>query len=379
MIDYAERIGRARERMEELGVDALYLSPGANAAYLTGWGRRPPTFGNINRNGGWVEGVVLGRTQGPYFAVPRMIKDFWLIETPGMELRVLPDLADPVAFVRDLLGEINPRVVAIENRAWAELTLGIQQACPDVRLRLASDVLAELRIIKSEEELDIMRRAGAIVEEVMAETVAALRPGSGQTEVDVALLIDRLLVERGATGPSFTTAVWQMGPGEQRSMAEKTKQRTLEYGNALCFDFGSVLEEYCYDFGRAVFLGEPPAEFVRAYELVMESARVGAAALQAGKHTAEEVNALARQVIADGGYDHAFTHRLGHGIGLDVHEPAYLDRGDQTLLREGMCFTVEPSIFLPGVFGARTEDIWVVGPTGGSALTNYRRELHVIT
>src|SRR5438093_8202810 len=148
MPDYASRIEAARERMEALGIEAMYLSPGANAFYLTGWKRRLPTYGNIVRNGGWVEGVVLGLKAGPVFCLPRMIKDFWTVGTPGAEMRVLPDLGDPVAFLRDVFTEVGlgSGAVAVENRAWAELTVGIQQAQPGVQLRLASEVLAPLRM-----------------------------------------------------------------------------------------------------------------------------------------------------------------------------------------------------------------------------------------
>jgi D-alanyl-D-alanine dipeptidase len=111
----------------------------------------------------------------------------------------------------------------------------------------------------------------------------------------------------------------------------------------------------------------------------MSAAQVGIEALQDGQRNAEDVNALARQVIEDGGYGEWFRHRLGHGIGLDVHEPPYLDRGDTSILKTGMCFTVEPSIFIPGRFGARTEDVVVVGgQAGGRVLTEYRRDLQVV-
>jgi len=381
MPDFAARISAARERMDALGVDAMYLSPGANAHYLTGWKRRPPTYGNIVRNGGWVEGLVLGRNRGPIFLVPRMIKDFWLVQVPGMDLRVLPDLGDPVAFLAGVFSELAPgglKSVAVENRASAELTLGIQQAQPGVALRLASDVLAPIRMIKTEEELDLMRKAGAIVEETMDDIRRFLAPGSGQTELDVTCEIDRLMVAKGATWPSFTTNVWQMGPGEERTVAQKASSRSLEYGNALLFDFGSVLDEYCYDFGRTVFLGDPSEEYARVYRLVMQSQQAGIDALRSGATTAEEVDAIARRVIADAGYGDHFTHRLGHGIGLDVHEPPFLDRGDARPLQDGMCFTIEPSVFIPGRLGARTEDIFVTTPNGGVALTNYDRGLLVV-
>jgi Xaa-Pro dipeptidase len=217
------------------------------------------------------------------------------------------------------------------------------------------------------------------VDRTMTDIVHVLKPGSGQTELDVAAEIDRLLVQHGGEGPSFVTNVWQMGPGEVRALAMKASRRPLARGNSLCFDFGSVYAGYCYDFGRAVHLGEPSPEYCAAYALVMAAAAVGIAALQAGQRTAEDVNALARQVIADAGQGDGFRHRLGHGIGLDVHEPPYLDTGDTSLLQRNMTFTVEPSIFFPGRFGARTEDVVVVGgPEGGRLLTQYRRDLQVV-
>ena len=380
MADHAARIAEARGLMEALGIEALFLSPGANAYYLTGWKRRPPTYGNIVRNGGWVEGVLIGLNAGPVFTMPRMIKDFWLVQVPNMDLRVLPDVADPVSFLRDVFAGagLGKGPIAIENRATAELLVGIQQARPGTTFRLASEVLASMRMVKSEEELALMREAGRIVEETMDAVRAFIRPGSGQTELDVASETDRLMVQKGATWPSFTTNVWQMGPNEHRTLAQKASSRPLEYGNALLFDFGSVVDEYCYDFGRTVFLGEPTPEYLHVYELVMRSQAEGIRALRSGKTTAEQVDAVSRQVITDGSYGEYFTHRLGHGIGLDVHEPPFLDKGDSAVLEDGMCFTIEPSIFIPGRLGARTEDVIVVGPEGGAPLTDYDRGLLVV-
>jgi Xaa-Pro dipeptidase len=380
MPDYAARIRRARARMDELGIDLLYLSPGANAQYLSGWRRHRPHFGNVNYPGGWVQGLLLGPTVGPILAVPRMVADFDLEPDAPLEPRVLPDRGDPQEFLAALLRDVGPKIrsVAIENRAWAELAVGLRRALPDAEPRLASEVLAPLRMVKDVEELELLHHAGQIVQTAMAEIVPFLRPDSDQTELDVALELERLMLRQGAQAPSFVTNVWQMGPGEERPLAMKVSRRRLERGNSLCFDFGSVYEGYCYDFGRAVFLGEPPAEYRRAYDLVMQSAQAGIEALQDGRFTAEEVNARAREVIREGGYDDYFRHRLGHGIGLDVHEPPYLDRGDQTVLRSGMCFTVEPSIFITGRFGARTEDVVVVQEHGGRLLTDYRRDLQVV-
>jgi Xaa-Pro dipeptidase len=380
MPEFVDRLDRARAKMQELGIDLLYLTPGANTYYLSGWHRIAPTFGATHRPANFLMGMLVGVDQGPLFIVPRMFADYWLVKTPGMDVRVVPDLADPQAFLDDVLAtfRLPNQTVAMDNRAWAELVSAVQTSLPDVQLRLASAVLAEMRMIKSDDELATMRKAGEIADKTMADILHALKPGSGQTEIDVVYEVDRLMMHHGGDGPSFTTNVWQMGPAEARSVAIKSSRRPLEYGNSLCFDFGCVYEEYCYDFGRAVFLGEPPAEFRKAYEVVMGAAQVGIDALRAGERSAEAVDAIARQVIVDAGYGKYFGHRLGHGIGLDVHEPPFLDKGDTSVLQERMCFTVEPSIFIPGQFGARTEDVFVVGKQSAEVLSHFRRDLQVI-
>ena len=151
----------------------------------------------------------------------------------------------------------------------------------------------------------------------------------------------------------------------------------LEPPVSISFDFGSVLDGYCYDYGRSVFFGEPDEEYRKCYALVMASQAAGIAALKVG-NTCADADAAARKVIEDAGYGYAFRHRLGHGIGMDVHEPPFLTKSDTTPLRAGMCFTAEPSIFIPHQFGMRVEDIVVVGENGGESLTTRYKELHVI-
>jgi D-alanyl-D-alanine dipeptidase len=367
--------------MERLGVDLLYLAPGANAQYLTGWRRSRPHFGNVNYPGGWINGLFLGLHAGPLLAVPRMVADFDLEPGTPFEVRVLPDRADPQAFLNDTLGLFEPRLgaVAIENRAWSEQVLALRQVRPDLEVRLASEVIAPLRMVKEPEELATLEQVARVVDQAMTDVIGVLQPGSGQTQLDVAYEIDRLMVRYGADGSSFVTNVWQVGPRKVRALAMKASRRRLERGNSLSFDFGSVVNGYCYDFGRSVYLGEPPPDYRSVHALVMSAAQRGIEALQGGRHTAEQVNALAREVIEDGGYGEWFRHRLGHGIGLDVHEPPYLDHGDTSMLEQGICFTVEPRVFIPGRFGARTEDVVVVGGAeGGRVLTTYRRDLQVI-
>jgi len=159
---------------------------------------------------------------------------------------------------------------------------------------------------------------------------------------------------------------------------EATWKRPLIPPVSVLFDFGAALDGFCYDYGRTVFFGDPPAEAKIVYNLVMASQAAGVAALRAGETTAEAVDAAARQIIVEGGFGVEFRHRLGHGIGMDVHEPPFLTATDTTPIREGMLFTIEPSITQFESFSARVEDVVVARPAGGEKLTNGYQHLIVI-
>jgi Xaa-Pro aminopeptidase len=269
------------------------------------------------------------------------------------------------------------RRVAIENRAWAEALLGMQQLLPGATWTRASDILAPLRMVKDEDEIDVMRRAAHIADQVLDAIMPRLKLGI--SEIDVALEVDAQMVRLGAEGPSFTTNIFMMGSGEPRDLNEKASNRRLTAGLSLSFDFGCVLEGYCSDFGRTVHLGEPSAEFRLAYDLVIGAHDAAIREMKSGQITAEGANSVARRVIDDAGYGAHFRHRLGHGIGMDVHEGPFLTAGDETTLQTGMAFTVEPSIFWPGRVGARIEDVVIVRPGGGEVLNESSNDLRVVS
>jgi Xaa-Pro aminopeptidase len=231
--------------------------------------------------------------------------------------------------------------------------------------------------VKSEDEIDIMRHAGEITEAAYGAVLERLR--HGMTELDLIEEINYQLKAHGALGPSFTTALYNTGPGMPLNFNRlETWPRQLNPPCCVLFDFGAIFEGYCYDYGRTVAFGAPPAQFRIAHSLVMEAQSAGIAALQAGAATCEQVDAAARTVIAGSGYGEAFRHRLGHSIGLDVHEPPFLTQGDATPLREGMLFTVEPSILIDSGYSARVEDVVVARPDGGEKLTNGYQDLYVV-
>jgi Xaa-Pro aminopeptidase len=207
-----------------------------------------------------------------------------------------------------------------------------------------------------------------LVDKVMANIEPKVEPGV--TELEIAAEVAYQMKVAGSRAESFDTAVWGMGPGDDRDATVRVSQQPLRPGQGISFDFGSVVNGYCSDFGRTVHVGEPNEEYVRVHEMVMAAQAAGIAAVRPGV-TAAQVHAATRQVIVDGGYGDWFRHRTGHCIGMDVHELPYISEEDHTPLEEGMTFTIEPSVFWPGRVGARVEDVILCTADGGRKLNEH--------
>jgi len=242
----------------------------------------------------------------------------------------------------------------------------------DPLLSNADDLIDPLRRIKSPEEMARMTTAARIVDEVMAVTGPQVLPGV--TEAELAAEVNLEMSRRGSRVESFDTAIISTGRLDLRDAGTRLTTQPIREGTSVSFDFGAVVDGYCSDFGRTIFVGEPDAEFLRVYELVIASQAAGIKAARPGV-TASEVDRASRHVIAEGGYGRWFRHRTGHAIGLDVHENPFISGEDQTPLQPGMTFTIEPSIFWPGHVGARIEDVVACDATGSRKLNRYPEAL----
>ena len=161
-----------------------------------------------------------------------------------------------------------------------------------------------------------------------------------------------------------------MGASTDRDANDRERSSVIPSGSSLLFDFGAIMNGYCSDFGRTLAVGDADTELAEVYDIVIESAAAGLAAVKPGV-LASDVDRATRKVIVDAGYGDKFRHRTGHCIGLDVHEHPFISEEDETPLEAGMTFTIEPSIFWPGRVGARIEDIIVVTDKGGEKLNQY--------
>ncbi len=372
----------AFQRLLQGRADLAYIPLCTDLDYLAGIRRDIPNYGVTLHPGGWLEGAWLTPQHAPILALPRMTAEYGgRAGAEGVEVRVLGDFDEPAVLVQDILRGFRlpqkPRV-AVSDQALAESLVHLQALLPDAVFVSATEILRELRTVKTPEEIELMRQAGRITEAAFADVLPKLK--FGMTELDVIAEVDYQMKRHGSLGATFTTSLYNSGPNHPLLMGKRLEswKRRLEPPVSVLFDFGASHEGLCYDFGRTVSFGEPSAEQVKVHRLIMESQAVGIAALKAGTATCEEVDHAARQHLVDAGYGEFFRHRLGHGIGWDVHEPPFLTKGDKTPVREGMMFTIEPSIFQARGPSARVEDVIVARPGGGESLTRGFQELYVV-
>jgi len=234
-------------------------------------------------------------------------------------------------------------------------------------------MIEELRLIKDDEEIEIIKAAVRVADDVFLHILDYIKPGI--TETELAAEMEHHMRRLGATGPSFETIV---ASGRRASMPHGVaSEKRIEAGDVVTLDFGAIYGEYCSDITRTVFVGKPDKELEKIYRIVLEANRLGLEAVKSGV-SGKEADSIARNYIADAGYGDNFGHGLGHGVGLDIHEePRLSPRGD-AILRDGMVVTGEPGIYIPGLGGVRIEDMVVV--RGGSAvvLTSSSKEMIIL-
>jgi Xaa-Pro dipeptidase len=377
---FLERQKRFQEGLAPVA-DLAFFPFSADLQYLTGIPRQMPSFGALIHPGEWLEGAWISPEKGPILTLSHMTILFRsLMDLPEDNLHVIKDQTDPHAVLQEVLASFSlpkkPRV-ALGYRSYEDTVVELQRVLPGVEFKSATELMRPLRVIKSEEEIAALRRGGEITEAAFREVLTKLK--HGMTELDVLTEVEYQLIRHGSLGPAYSSLLEPSGPHHPLlfGQPEKSMNRELHPPVSVQFDFGGIIQGYCYDYGRTVAFGEPDKEFRKIYDLVMESQAVGITAIRVGE-IAADVDTAARTVIESGGYGEAFRHRLGHSIGLDVHEPPFLTAGDKTILQEGMVFTVEPSINQYDSFSTRVEDLVVVREEGGVPLTTGFQDLYVI-
>jgi Xaa-Pro dipeptidase len=346
-----------RTWLAEAGADAAYISDPVSIAYLTSFRTDPH-----ERLMGL--GVTGGRA---LLIVPGLERESAEAAVRDVEVLSWRDGEDPFRLVAEAIG--SPRLLAVEKR---HLTVAVAEKLGAQRLLDAGDVLRRFRLRKSPTELEKLARAAQVTDLVTDRIGESMR--AGQTEIEIGMALASLMGAEGAK-PAFESIV-QSGPNSAQPHLRPTARR-LQAGDLVLLDFGAAWDRYRADTTRMAVVGEPDTRQRQLHQLVLDAHDAAIARVRPGVTTGE-VDAAAREVIERGGHGAHFIHRVGHGLGLEVHEDPSLDPGSGIALEEGMVFTVEPGVYLPGWGGIRIEDDLVVEAGGARLLTGADRSLRVV-
>ncbi|MEV5734807.1 aminopeptidase P family protein [Streptomyces sp. NPDC052292] len=362
--DYRARMERAARSAADAGLAGLLVAPGPDMVWLTGY---TPTAVTER-----LTVLVLTPGRDPVLVVPTL-------EAPDAErapaasvltLRDWTDAKDPYAVTAGLLQDHGR--LGISDNTWAMHLLGLQRILPGTSYAALTDALPMLRAVKDAAELELLAAAGAAADQAFEEI--RNMPFAGRRESDVGHDLAGLLRRFGHSQVDFT--IVGSGPNGANPHHE-VGDRVIRRGDMVVLDFGGLKDGYGSDTTRTVHVGEPTEEERRVHDVVRAAQEAGFRAVRPGA-ACQEVDRAARAVIADAGYGEYFIHRTGHGIGVTTHEPPYMIEGEERPLVPGMCFSVEPGVYLPGRFGVRIEDIVTVTEDGGRRLNNTTREMVVV-
>ncbi|MFE0389138.1 aminopeptidase P family protein [Streptomyces bungoensis] len=362
--DYGARMERAARSAADAGLAGLLVAPGPDLVWLTGYA---PTAVTER-----LTLLVLAPGRDPVLVVPTLEAPDagQAAGAPALTLRDWTDGQDPYAVTAGLL-DARGRF-GVSDNAWAMHLLGLQRTLPGTSYASLTDVLPMLRAVKDAAELDLLAAAGAAADQAFEEIRAV--PFAGRRESDVGQDLAALLLRFGHSQVDFT--IVGSGPNGANPHHE-VGDRVIQDGDMVVLDFGGLKDGYGSDTTRTVHVGEPTEEERRVHDVVRAAQEAGFRAVRPGA-ACQEVDRAARAVITDAGYGPYFIHRTGHGIGVTTHEPPYMIEGEERPLVPGMCFSVEPGIYLPGRFGVRIEDIVTVTRDGGRRLNNTTREMVIV-
>ncbi|MBJ6635472.1 aminopeptidase P family protein [Streptomyces griseoincarnatus] len=362
--DYKDRMDRAARQAADAGLAGLLVAPGPDLVWLTGYA--PPAVTER------LTLLVLAAGREPVLVVPTLEAPDAEKATgaPALALRDWTDGKDPYALTAALLDDRGR--FGVSDNAWALHLLGLQQALPGTSYVSLTDALPMLRAVKDAAELERLAAAGAAADAAFEE-IRNVR-FSGRPESEVAADLAALLRRFGHSQVDFTIVA--SGPNGANPHHEAGDRR-IERGDMVVLDFGGLKDGYGSDTSRTVHVGEPTEEERRVHDLVREAQEAGFRAVRPGA-ACQDVDRAARAVIAEAGYGEYFVHRTGHGIGVTTHEPPYMIEGEERPLVPGMCFSVEPGVYLPGRFGVRIEDIVTVTEDGGRRLNDTERGMVIV-
>lgn len=363
------RFDKLNASLRTSGLDSVILNPGPTLTHLTGL-----RFHLMERP------VVLffAKDQDPAIVLPEL--ELQKVASLPYKLQVFAYPENPSAWDDVFRGAVQAlgldrKRIGVEPRNLRLLEFRyVKTAAPEADYPDAGDVLSTLRLRKDQAEVEAMREAVKIAQAALEATLPLIKVGMTEKELSAELVMQ--LFRHGSEPEIPFSPIVSGGPNSANPHASPTG-RKLQAGDLLVVDWGAAYDGYISDLTRTFAVGEVDEEYRRIHKIVQESNAAGRAAAKPGVPCAN-VDIAAREVIEKSGYGKYFTHRTGHGIGMEGHEDPYMRGDNMQLLEPGMAFTVEPGIYLPGRNGVRIEDNVVVTDTGADVLSDMPREIRVV-
>lgn len=352
-----DRIQRVIANMRQEGLEQILVSSTASLYYLTGL---------------WVETgermlVLYLHESGEVRLFGNEI--FGIVPPEGLVLHTHKDAENPV---EELAGHVRPGKLGIDKFWSSKFLIGLMELCPQMKPVLGSDPVDNARMRKDAQEAEAMRKASIWNDEVMKAVIGQIKEGI--TEKELTGEINRQYELRGADKANCRLVCFGKNGADPHHGADHT---VIKPGDSVIMDIFTPFDRYWCDMTRTVFYREVSQRQRQVYELVKQANEAAIARVKPGV-LLSELDRTAREVIAQGGYGPYFTHRLGHGIGLECHEPPDVSSASQKPLEAGMVFSIEPGIYLPGEFGVRIEDLVLVTEDGCEVLNGAPKELLVV-
>lgn len=366
MAVYAERAEKLKKIGRNAGIDAFLINSEKNMRYFACFSALA-----IERFAGIIIPV---ETSAPIVVVPKLEEEKAKEYSAFKEVRSYEDSENPATLLNQIIKEhkLEKAVLGVEGTLPFKFYRMLVECSPKIRIEDASIFFSQLRSIKSDEELKKIEKAAAIVAEGIEAGIDFVKPGV--SELSISFEVEKTIKENGGESVPFCIIL----SGSNSALPHGgTSSRKVREKDIVLMDVAAVYRAYYADLTRTVFVGEPTKIQRKIYEIVFKAQESAIKTVKSGIE-AEEVDSMARRIIEDVEYGRYFTHRTGHGLGLEVHEEPYIAPGNKTVLKPGMTFTIEPGIYLDRKFGVRIEDDIVVSTTKGKLLSHLSKELRVI-
>jgi Xaa-Pro aminopeptidase len=364
--DFERRIGKLRDMAEEHDIDGFFIVSEPNMRYFTGFSTLA-----IER---LVAAVISTETVEPTLIIPKLEEEKARKSSFFKDIRTYTDAEGPSRVVSEVLKELNLTVatLGVEDSLPFKFYRMIREIAPSLEVKEASAIFDRLRSIKSRSEIEIMRKAADIAVRGIKVGIESIKVGV--SELSIALEIERKIIELGGESVPFCLVL----SGENSALPHgSTSNRKIKKGDAVVMDIGVTYKGYYADITRTIFVSEVSEEQKRVYNVVLKAQESAVNSVKPWIK-AFQVDRVAREIIGKAGYGDLFTHRIGHGLGLEVHEEPYITQTSETMLEPGIVFTIEPGVYLHGSFGVRIEDDILVTEDGKEVLTEMPKDLLIV-